>query len=198
MSAATHFLAGLHYRLPEELEPLSAQQLIAALERLADEYPIVSIEDGLAEDDWEGWAALTARSRAPGSASWGRPIRNEHRTARTRDRQRCRQCRAREDESDGTLTETVDMIERGRAAGYATIVSARSGETEDSFLADFAVGTCAGQIKIGSLAQSERLSKYNQLLRIEEEAGSQARYAGVSALAGWFPKPGCSGPATGR
>ena len=82
----------------------------------------------------------------------------------------------------GTLTETIDVIERGRAGGYATVVSARSGETEDSFLADFAVGTCAGQIKIGSLAQSERLSKYNQLLRIEEELGSQARFAGAGAL----------------
>ncbi len=85
----------------------------------------------------------------------------------------------------GTLTETIEVIERGRAAGYATVVSARSGETEDSLLADFAVGTGAGQIKVGSLAQSERLSKYNQLLRIEEELGSHAYFAGPSALSLW-------------
>ena len=196
--AATHFLDGRQYRLHEELEPLSAQQLIAALERLADEYPIVSIEDGLAEDDWEGWAALTRalgrRVQLVGDDLFATNIERLERGIGS-DVGNAVLVKMNQ---IGTLTETVDVIERGRAAGYATIVSARSGETEDSFLADFAVGTCAGQIKIGSLAQSERLSKYNQLLRIEEEAGSQACYAGVSALAGWFPKPGCSGPATGR
>ena len=83
----------------------------------------------------------------------------------------------------GTVTETIDVVERAHAAGYATVVSARSGETEDPFLADFAVATAAGQIKIGSLAQSERLSKYNQLLRIEEELGHGAPFAGARALA---------------
>jgi enolase len=83
----------------------------------------------------------------------------------------------------GTLTETIDVVERARAVGYATVVSARSGETEDAFLADLAVGTAAGQIKIGSLAQSERLAKYNQLLRIEEELGRDAPFVGANALA---------------
>jgi enolase len=82
----------------------------------------------------------------------------------------------------GTITETIAVIDRARSAGYATVVSGRSGETEDSLLADLAVGTRAGQIKIGSLAQSERLSKYNQLLRIEEELGSRAPYAGAAAI----------------
>jgi len=88
----------------------------------------------------------------------------------------------------GRLTETIEVMERGRAAGYAAVVSARSGETEDSLLAAFAVGTRAGQIKIGSLAQSER-SKYNQLLRIEEELGSDACFAGSSALLSWSERP---------
>jgi enolase len=83
----------------------------------------------------------------------------------------------------GTVTETIDVLERARAARYGTVVSARSGETEDSFLADLAVGTAAGQIKIGSLAQSERLAKYNQLLRIEEELGGDAPFVGAAALA---------------
>jgi enolase len=83
----------------------------------------------------------------------------------------------------GTLTETVAVIDRARSAGYAVVVSARSGETEDTFLADLAVGTRAGQIKVGSLAQSERLAKYNQLLRIEEQLGLDAPYAGRAALA---------------
>ena len=83
----------------------------------------------------------------------------------------------------GTLTETLVVLEQAQAAGYATVVSARSGETDDDFIADLAVGTSAGQIKIGSLAQSERLAKYNQLLRIEEELGVDARFAGRAALA---------------
>jgi enolase len=183
--AATHFFDGRHYRLPEARASLSAQELTSTLERLVDGYPIVSIEDGLAEDDWEGWAALTR--------SLGRRVQlvgddlfatNIKRVGRGISSGVANAVLVKMNQI-GTLTETVEVIEQARAAGYATVVSARSGETEDSFLADFAVGTCAGQIKIGSLAQSERLSKYNQLLRIEEELGSQARFAGAGALSRW-------------
>jgi enolase len=153
------------------------------LENLVDRYPIVSIEDGLDEDDWEGWAELTRRL--------GHRVQllgddlfttNPARLDRGIDAGVANAVLVKMNQI-GTVTETVDVIERAHAAGYATVVSARSGETEDSFLADFAVATAAGQIKIGSLAQSERLSKYNQLLRIEEELGHGAPFAGARALA---------------
>ncbi len=183
--AATHFFDGRHYRLPEEQAPLSSEELVATLERLVDGYPIVSIEDGLAEDDWEGWATLTlrlgARVQLIGDDLF---TTNIERLERGIGAGVANAVLVKMNQI-GTLTETIEVIERGRAAGYATVVSARSGETEDSLLADFAVGTGAGQIKVGSLAQSERLSKYNQLLRIEEELGPHAHFAGPGALSVW-------------
>ena len=180
--AATHFFDGQHYRLPEEPAPFSAQELVATLERLVDGYPIISIEDGLAEDDWEGWAALTrslgARVQLIGDDLF---TTNIERLERGIGAGVANAVLVKMNQI-GTLTETIEVMERGRAADYTTIVSARSGETEDSLLADFAVGTCAGQIKIGSLAQSERLSKYNQLLRIEEELDASAAYPGLAAF----------------
>ncbi len=180
--AATHFFDGQGYKLLEGRAPLSAGELTSALERLVDFYPIASIEDGLAEDDWQGWAAQTR--------SLGQRVQLVGDDLFTTNLQRLERGISEgvanavlvKMNQIGTLTETIEVIERARSAGYATVVSGRSGETEDSFLADFAVGTRAGQIKIGSLAQSERLSKYNQLLRIEEELGSRARFAGVAAI----------------
>ncbi len=187
--AATHFFDGRCYRLPHEPAPLSAQELVATLERLVDQYSIVSIEDGLAEDDWEGWGALTrslgARVQLIGDDLF---TTNIERLERGIGAGVANAVLVKMNQI-GTLTETIDVMERGRAAGYRTVVSARSGETEDSLLADLAVGTRAGQIKIGSLAQSERLSKYNQLLRIEEELGSSACFAGSSTLSPWTERP---------
>ena len=180
--AATHFFDGRLYRLSSEPAPLTPHEFRERLERLVDAYPIVSIEDGLAEDDWEGWAALTrrlgARIQLVGDDLFTTNLRRLERgiTAGVANAVLVKMNQI------GTLTETIEVIECARTAGYATVVSARSGETEDSFLADLAVATCAGQIKIGSLAQSERLSKYNQLLRIEEALGPGARFAGAGAL----------------
>ena len=186
--AATHFFDGERYRLPEEPEPLSSDELVSKLESLVDRYPIVSIEDGLAEDDWPGWTELTRRlghrTQLLGDDLF---TTNVERLERGISGQVANAVLIKMNQI-GTLTETMQVIERARAGGYATVVSARSGETEDSFLADLAVATSAGQIKIGSLAQSDRLSKYNQLLRIEQELGSQARFASPDVLSA-RPRP---------
>ncbi len=181
--AASHFLVDGLYRLPETPGGLDAAGLVERLSRLSDDYPIVSIEDGLGEDDWAGWATLSERL--------GRRIQvlgddlfttNATRLARGIESGVANAVLVKMNQI-GTLTETLNVISQAQRAGYAPIVSARSGETCDEFIADLAVGTSAGQIKIGSLAQSERLAKYNQLLRIEEELGPQARFAGREALA---------------
>jgi enolase len=179
--AASQFAGADGYQLPHE-GTLDAPELISLLERLAARYPIVSIEDGLGEDDWEGWKQLSRRL--------GGRLQLLGDDLFTTDLARLERGIAAgaanailvKMNQIGTLTETVAVIERARRAGYATVVSARSGETEDSFIADLVVGTCAGQIKIGSLAQSERLAKYNQLLRIEEELGPDGVFAGAGAL----------------
>lgn len=181
--AATHFFAAGRYRLGHEGGVLFAEELVERLARLVERYPIVSIEDGLAEDDWEGWSALSERL--------GDRVQLLGDDLFTTDVERLERGIAAgvanavlvKMNQIGTLTETVAVIDRARSAGYAVVVSARSGETEDTFLADLAVGTRAGQIKVGSLAQSERLAKYNQLLRIEEQLGLDAPYAGRAALA---------------
>jgi enolase len=172
---------GRYYELPHEGR-LGALELVELLERLVARYPIVSIEDGLGEDDWEGWTLLTGRL--------GKRVQLLGDDLFTTDRLRLERgieagvanAVLVKMNQIGTLTETISVIEQARHAGYATVVSARSGETEDPFIADLAVATGAGQIKIGSLAQSERLAKYNQLLRIEDELGPEAVFAGASAL----------------
>jgi enolase len=181
--AASHFFDGESYRLPAAPTGVGAAEMIDLLERLVERYPIVSIEDGLAEDDWDGWARLTERlgSRVQllGDDLF---TTNSRRLARGAATAVANAVLVKMNQI-GTLTETLDVIGQAREAGYATVVSARSGETEDDFLADLAVGTSAGQIKIGSLAQSERLAKYNRLVRIEEELGQAARFAGRAAVA---------------
>lgn len=180
--AATHFFDGDLYRLREEGEALTSEEMIDRLEQLVDRYPIVSIEDGLAEDDWEGWRRLTERL-AHRVQLLGDDIfvTSLARMQYGIDNGVANAVLVKMNQI-GTLTETIGLIKRAREAGYATVVSARSGETEDTFLADFAVGTSACQIKIGSLAQSERLSKYNQLLRIEEEFGSESFHVAAEVL----------------
>jgi enolase len=179
--AASHFAHDGLYALPHR-GSLDASELVGLHEELADRYPVVSIEDGLGEDDWEGWALLTRRL--------GERVQLIGDDLFTTDVARVKRGIGEgianavlvKMNQIGTLTETVAVIEQARGAGYATVVSARSGETEDPFIADLAVATAAGQIKIGSLAQSERLAKYNQLLRIEEELGPEAVFAGAAAL----------------
>jgi len=146
------------------------------------QYPIVSIEDGLAEGDWDGWKALTRalgdRVQLVGDDVF---VTNPEILKRGIAEGVGNALLVKLNQI-GTVSETLDAIAMARAAGYATIISHRSGETEDSTIADLAVGTGAGQIKTGSGSRSDRTAKYNQLLRIEEELGSAARYAGPSAI----------------
>ncbi|MBK6487723.1 MAG: phosphopyruvate hydratase [Gemmatimonadetes bacterium] len=143
-----------------------------------DEYPIVSIEDGLGEDDWDGWATLTSalgdRVQLVGDDLF---VTNTERLAKGIEGGIANSILIKVNQI-GTLTETLEAIEMARAAGYLSIISHRSGETEDTFIADLAVGTGAGQIKTGSASRTDRVAKYNQLLRIEEQLGDVAEYPG--------------------
>jgi len=147
-----------------------------------EEYPIVSIEDGLAEDDWEGWAQLTKalgdRVQLVGDDLF---VTNTERLARGIENGVANAILIKVNQI-GTLTETLEAIDMARGAGYLSVISHRSGETEDTFIADLAVATGAGQIKTGSASRTDRVAKYNQLLRIEEQLGSAGRYAGASAI----------------
>ncbi len=168
------------YRLAREGRIATSDEMIAMAEAWTDEFPVVSIEDGLDEEDWAGWRRMTE--------TLGHCIRLVGDDLFTTQLDRVR--RGIELgvangvlvklNQNGTLSGTLDVIAAARAAGYAPVISARSGETEDPFIADLAVGTAAGQIKIGSLRCGERLAKYNQLLRIEEESG--APFAGMAAI----------------
>lgn len=155
-----------------------ADGMIELYARWLEEYPIVSIEDGLAEDDWAGWAALTARLgdrvQLVGDDLF---VTSTERLARGIEGGVGNAILVKVNQI-GTLTETLEAIELARSAGYLSVISHRSGETEDTFIADLAVGTGAGQIKTGSASRTDRVAKYNQLLRIEEELGASAEYPG--------------------
>jgi enolase len=159
---------------------LDADGMIELYRKWLDEYPIVSIEDGLAEDDWEGWAKLTAalgdRVQLVGDDIF---VTSTERLARGIESDVANAILIKLNQI-GTLTETLEAIEMARANGYQSIISHRSGETEDTFIADLAVATGAGQIKTGSASRTDRVAKYNQLLRIEEQLGSAAEYPGGS------------------
>ena len=176
--AATHFYHEGAYRLRAEGRALSSHEMVELLARWVRAYPIVSIEDGLAEDDWDGWRALTARAgdRAQliGDDLF---VTNAARLQEGIARNAANAVLVKVNQV-GTLTAAIETLRLARAHGYLPVVSARSGETEDATIADLAVGTGAGQIKIGSITRSERLAKYNQLLRIEEELGPQGVYRG--------------------
>lgn len=168
------------YELNSEGRTIAADEMIDVLEHWCERYPIVSIEDGLAEDDWQGWQQLTLRL--------GGKLQLVGDDLFTTNPNRIRKGIAEKAGNSvlvkmnqiGTLTETVEAVRLAKEAGFSTVISARSGETEDTTLADLAVGLAGGQIKIGSLARSSRLSKYNQLLRIGEQLG--VAYMGRSAL----------------
>jgi enolase len=160
----------------------SSDEMVALYEDWVRQYPIISIEDGVAEGDWEGWAALT---RALGSRVQlvGDDVFVTNPEILKRGiAQGIGNAILVKLNQIGTVTETLDAVKMARDAGYAVVISHRSGETEDTTIADLAVGTAAGQIKTGSASRSDRVAKYNQLLRIEEELGAEARYAGKAAV----------------
>ncbi len=179
-AASTHFHASGAYHLASEQRSLNSAGMISLFRDWALRYPIVSIEDGLAEDDWDGWALLTAelggRVQLVGDDLFTTNLQRLERGIR----EGVANAVLVKMNQIGTLTETFEVIDRARAAGYRAVISARSGETEDSFLADLAVASGAGQIKVGSITRSERLAKYNRLLEIEKWDGLP--YAGASAL----------------
>jgi enolase len=156
--------------------------MVAFYEDLINRYPIVSIEDGLAEDDWEGWKQLTAKLggkiQIVGDDLF---VTNRERLARG-IREKAANAILIKLNQIGTLTETLSAIEMAKKAGFTSVISHRSGETEDTTIADVAVATNVGQIKSGSASRTDRLAKYNQLLRIEEELGGQGTFSGREAF----------------
>jgi enolase len=165
----------------------SSAEMAAYWTSWVEKYPIVSIEDGMAADDWAGWKTLT---QSVGSKSSKKKIQlvgddlfvtNTERLARGINDGIANAILIKLNQI-GSVTETIDAIELARKAGYNSIISHRSGETEDTFIADLAVATAAGQIKTGSASRTDRIAKYNQLLRIEEELGANARFNGKAAL----------------
>ncbi|MDP6344939.1 MAG: phosphopyruvate hydratase [Alphaproteobacteria bacterium] len=180
--ASTEFFADGKYNLAGEGKVLEPAEMVAYYADLAARYPIISIEDGMAEDDWPGWAELTKaigdRVQLVGDDLF---VTNPARFADGIAKGVANAILVKVNQI-GTLTEALDAVEMAHKAGYRAVISHRSGETEDATIADLAVATNCGQIKTGSLARSDRLAKYNQLLRIEEELGEQAEYAGERVL----------------
>ncbi|HUI73911.1 MAG TPA: phosphopyruvate hydratase, partial [Candidatus Acidoferrum sp.] len=161
----------------------SPEDMIEYWAKWVEKYPIVSLEDGMGEDDWPGWKKLTEKMGAKSSKKRIQLIGDDIFVTNTEIFKRgidegIANAILIKLNQIGTVTETIEAVEMGRKAGYKSIISHRSGETEDTFIADFAVATGAGQIKTGSASRTDRISKYNQLLRIEEELGSAARFAG--------------------
>ncbi|MEA2508938.1 MAG: enolase [Actinomycetota bacterium] len=180
--AASEIRDGSGYSLASEDRQLSSEQLVDLWEEWLARYPIVSIEDGMAEDDWDGWALLTERMggrvQLVGDDVF---VTNQELLQRGLDEGVANSILIKPNQI-GTLTETLECIRIAQRAAYTTVISHRSGETEDSTVADIAVGTNAGQIKSGAPARGERTAKYNQLLRIEDHLGDSARYAGAAAF----------------
>jgi len=180
--AATEFYIDGAYRLDGEGKTLDAAGMADYLENLVKNYPIVSIEDGMAEDDWDGWRVLTDKigdtTQLVGDDLF---VTNPKRLADGIERGTANSILVKVNQI-GTLSETLDAVELAHRSGYTAVMSHRSGETEDTTIADIAVATNCGQIKTGSLSRSDRLAKYNQLLRIEERLGSAAKFAGRAAL----------------
>ena len=180
--AATEFYRDGRYEMEGEGKSFDSAGMVAYLADLASRFPIVSIEDGLAEDDWEGWAHLTSvlgdKLQLVGDDLF---VTNPERLRRGIAAHTANSILVKVNQI-GTLSETLEAVEIAHKAGYSAVMSHRSGETEDATIADLAVATNCGQIKTGSLSRSDRTAKYNQLIRIEQELGSAARYAGRTIL----------------
>ncbi|MCB1840857.1 MAG: phosphopyruvate hydratase, partial [Alphaproteobacteria bacterium] len=176
--ASTEFYRKGKYHLEGEGKTLSSDEMVKYYVDLCKKYPIVSIEDGMAEDDWKGWQQLTAalgdKVQLVGDDLY---VTNAKRLKQGIGQKAGNAVLVKVNQI-GTLTETLETIEMAKKAGFGIVLSHRSGETEDSTIADLAVATNAGQIKTGSLSRSDRMAKYNQLLRIEEQLGPSASYYG--------------------
>ncbi|MEQ9813217.1 MAG: phosphopyruvate hydratase [Azospirillaceae bacterium] len=181
-SASTEFFENGRYEMKGEGKSLDAGGMVALYTDLIGRFPIRSIEDALAEDDWEGWAALTAaigdRVQLVGDDLF---VTNPTRLSRGIEQGVANSILIKVNQI-GTLTETLQAVEMAHKAGYTAVMSHRSGETEDATIADLAVATNCGQIKTGSLSRTDRVAKYNQLIRIEEQLGIAARFAGADAF----------------
>jgi enolase len=176
--ASSQFYARGVYNLSCEKTVLNSSQLVDRLEAYAGRYPLLSIEDGLAEEDWAGWRSLTSRLVGRCQLLGDDLIATNPGRLTKAIRERVANAVLVKMNQVGTLTETLEVIDLAKRSGYRTVVSARSGETEDDSLADLAVATGASQIKVGAITRSERLAKYNRLVRIEEELGRRATYRG--------------------
>jgi len=187
--AATELFVNGKYVLPKEGRALTSAEMVAHWAAWVEKYPIRSIEDGLAEDDWDGWVALTAelgeRAQIVGDDLL---VTNPERIRRGIGMKAANSVLVKLNQI-GTLTETLEAIDAAHRAGWTAVISHRSGETEDSFIADLAVATGAGQIKTGAPARSERTVKYNRLVEIEEELGPVRQYAGWSCIRQLGPRP---------
>ena len=175
--AASEFYKKGTYVLHSENKKLTAEKLIDYYENLIDNYPILSIEDGLAEQDWKGWARLTDRLEGSIQIVGDDIFVTNSKIFKKGIEKGIGNSILIKLNQIGTVTETLDTIEMAKNAGYTTVISHRSGETEDDFISDFVVGVNGGQIKTGSMSRSDRISKYNQLMRIEEELGDGATFA---------------------
>lgn len=180
--ASTEYFKDGNYHLAGEGKTLAPDAMVKYLEALVDRYPIISIEDGMAEDDWDGWKSLTdaigGRCQLVGDDLF---VTNTARLSDGIEKGVGNSILVKVNQI-GTLTETLDAVSMAQRAGYTAVISHRSGETEDATIADLAVATNAGQIKTGSLCRSDRLAKYNQLIRIEDELDDVAVYAGASVV----------------
>jgi len=183
-TASSEFYRDGKYVLASEGRSLSSDEMVSELVKLADSYPIVSIEDGMAEEDWDGWRSLTAalgdRIQTVGDDVF---VTNTERLERGISEGTANSILIKVNQI-GTLTETLEAVEMATRNSMTSVISHRSGETEDTTIADLAVATNCGQIKTGAPARSDRVSKYNQLLRIEEQLGEAAEFRGLAALAG--------------
>jgi enolase len=180
--ASTEFYKGGRYELKGEGKSLTSAEFVDYLAELSEDYPIISIEDGMAEDDWDGWKQLQSRIGARVQLVGDDLFVTNPKRLKTGIEMRAANSILVKVNQIGTLSETLDAVDMAHRAGFTAVMSHRSGETSDTTIADLAVATNCGQIKTGSLARSDRLAKYNQLLRIEEHLGDMAVYAGRSIL----------------
>lgn len=191
--AATEFYKNGKYHLEGEGKTLSSDQMVQYYADLCANYPIASIEDAMSEDDWSGWQALTSALSGVQLVGDDLFVTNTERLSRG-IQEGCANALLVKVNQIGTLTETLAAVQMAQRAGFNAIISHRSGETEDATIADLAVATNAGQIKTGSLCRTDRTAKYNQLIRIEEELGTCARYAGSSIFERYMRQGKASSP----